>query len=106
MKYKKLNNKIIIEDLSQFNINHILDCGQIFRYTINENIAEVISTNKYAKILTNDNYIEILTDDVDYFENFFDLKNDYNKIKNDLKSDKFLKDAISYGYGMIICKQL
>jgi len=105
MKYKKINNKIIIEDLSQFNIKHILDCGQIFRYTIDENVAEVISTNKHAKIFTNDKHVEIQTDDIEYFENFFDLNNDYNKIKHELKSDKFLADAINYGYGIRILNQ-
>jgi len=105
MKYKKINNKIIIEDLSQFNINHILDCGQIFRYAINGNVAEVVSTDKYAKIFTYDNCIEIQTDDLEYFEDFFDLNNDYNKIKNKLKNDKFLSDAINYGYGIRILNQ-
>lgn len=34
MKYIKDKNCIIIQDLTEFDINQILDCGQIFRYEI------------------------------------------------------------------------
>lgn len=105
MKYKKLKGKIIIEDLTEFNINQILDCGQIFRYWINGNEAQVVSTDKFATIRTYKSYAEIITKDVDYFENFFDLKNDYNEIKNKLKADKFLTPYIEFGYGIRILHQ-
>lgn len=105
MKYTKLDNKIIIEDLTQFNINQILDCGQIFRYYISNNIAEVVSLDKYAQIVTFDSKIEIITEDVVYFEHFFDLKQDYNAIKQQLSSDLFLKPAINFGYGIRILNQ-
>ena len=105
MKYKKIDNKIIIQDLSQFNINQILDCGQIFRYYINENMAEVVSADKYAQIYTSDNTVEIVSSDIDYFEHFFDIKRDYNSIKQDLEDDTFLAPAIEYGYGIRILNQ-
>ena len=105
MKYKKLGNKIIIEDLSQFNIKQILDCGQIFRYYISNNLAEVVSVDKYARITTFEDRVEILSNDIAYFEQFFDLNRDYNAIKNNLKDDNFLKPAIKYGYGIRILNQ-
>ncbi|MBQ3503036.1 MAG: hypothetical protein IJA72_05200 [Clostridia bacterium] len=105
MKYKKLGNKIIIEDLSQFNIKQILDCGQIFRYYINNDVAEVVSADKYAKIVTLKDRVEISSNNNAYFEHFFDLGRDYNDIKNNLKDDDFLKPAIKYGYGIRILNQ-
>lgn len=105
MNYKKLDNKIIIEDLSQFNINQVLDCGQIFRYYINENVAEVVSLDKYARIYTYDNRVEIISDSIEYFEHFFDLDRDYNNIKDKLKDDDFLAPCIRYGYGIRILNQ-
>ena len=104
MKYKIEKNKIIIEDLTQFNINHILDCGQIFRYEIKNNQATVYSLDKIAKIYTYENCIEIETEDVEYFINFFDLETDYSKIKAELKKDEFLSSAVNYGYGIRILK--
>lgn len=104
MKYKIEKNKIIIEDLSQFNIKHILDCGQIFRYQIKENVAIVNSIDKYAKIYTYQNKVEILTSNVDYFVNFFDLETNYTKIKTELKKDVFLSSAVEFGYGIRILK--
>ena len=106
MKYEKLDNKIIVKDLSQFNIKQILDCGQIFRYYIvNDSLSEVVSGDKYAQIITNDSSVEIVTEDVKYFEHFFDLNRDYNAIKQSLSSDNFLSPCINFGYGIRILNQ-
>lgn len=105
MKYKKLKDRIVIEDLSQFNVKQIFDCGQIFRYNICGNIAEVISVDKYAKLVSFDDKVEIFSDDLDYFEHFFDLKRDYDEIKTKLSGDKFLFPCINYGYGIRILNQ-
>lgn len=105
MDYKVIDSKIIINDLSQFNIKQILDCGQIFRYYINNNIAEVVSTDKYARIEAFEDKVEIYTEDAQYFVHFFDLDKDYSKIKASLKDDGFLKPAIKYGYGIRILNQ-
>lgn len=104
MKYEKKQNEIFIYDLNDFNIKQILECGQIFRYQIKEDKAYVFSKDKKAEILTYQNLVVIKTNDVDYFENFFDLKTDYSKIKNQLKKDKFLSNAVDYGYGIRILK--
>lgn len=105
MKYQKLKDKITIHDLTQFNVRQIFDCGQIFRYFIDDNVAEVVSKNKYAKLITFDDRVEIYSDDLDYFEHFFDLKVDYNDIKNKLSGDDFLAPCIKFGYGIRILNQ-
>lgn len=102
MEYTKTNNKIVIYNTQDFNANQILDCGQIFRYQIEDNKAIVHSQDKQAIIITKADKIEILTTDADYFENFFDLKTDYSKIKTELKKDEFLSQAVEYGYGIRI----
>ena len=102
MNYKIEENKITIYDLSDFNTNQILDCGQIFRYVIKDNVAVVNSEDKQATITTYANRVEVATSDVAYFENFFDLKTDYSKIKTQLRKDLFLKNAVDYGYGIRI----
>lgn len=105
MWYVKEKDKIVVNDLSQFNINQIFDCGQIFRYWITNNQAKVVSTDKFARIVTHDCYAEIITDNVDYFENFFDLQTDYTEIKNRLNKHPALAPCIKFGYGIRILRQ-
>ena len=102
MDYIKNKDNIIILNLEDFNTKQILDCGQIFRYSINGNTAVVHAKDKQATIKTDKDKIIISTSDVDYFENFFDLKTDYSKIKTKLKQDKFLNEAVEYGKGIRI----
>lgn len=102
--YTKKDNEIIVHNLKDFNVKQTLECGQIFRFFIEENVAKVYSKDKYALIKTYENKIVISSKDVDYFEDFFDLKTDYSSIKNQLKKDKFLTEAVEYGYGIRILK--
>ena len=111
--YKKFNNEILITDLSDFCIKHILECGQIFRFKRlvdleNEEIKfayNVFSLDKKALVYEYNNYAKILTEDVDYFINFFDLDTDYSVIKQQLQKDKTMQKPIKYGYGIRILKQ-
>ncbi len=102
MNYIKNKNEITILNPKDFNSKQILECGQIFRFTIDGNVAIVHSIDKQAIILTEQDKVTITSNDVDYFEHFFDLKTDYSKIKNKLKKDKFLSSAVDYGYGIRI----
>ena len=104
MKYTKTENKITIYNLEDFDIKQILDCGQIFRYKIEGNTAIVHSKDMEAIVKTYQDKVEILTNNVDYLEHFFDLKTDYSTIKQKLKNDKFLTDAVEFGKGIRILK--
>lgn len=100
------NNAIIIEDTSDFNIRHILDCGQIFRYTkVSDNEWHIFSLDKKCIVKEYDDKVEILSDDREYFWNYFDLDNDYNAIKESIKHLPYMKEAIEYGSGIRILKQ-
>ncbi len=104
--YKVEKEKIIITNLSDFNITHILECGQVFRFVkTDDNTYKVFSLDKFATIVTYDDKVEILTQDTEYFVNYFDLKTDYNDIKSALNYYKQLQEPILYGYGIRILKQ-
>ncbi len=105
MKYTLSSNKIEIFGKEDFVPSHILECGQIFSYEKAENCWKVLSKNKMAKIYENKNGFEILTDDPLYFENFFDLKTDYGKLKNLLGKHQILVEPIKFGHGIRILKQ-
>ena len=103
--YEIQKDKIIIKDLSQFNAEHILECGQIFSYKKNDDSYMVFSEDKVAKITENNKNIEIKSQNIDYFVNFFDLNTDYSKIKAKLKNFDCLKEPIKFGYGIRILNQ-
>lgn len=104
MKYSIEKGKITIFDTSDFNIEHILECGQVFRYKKLNNCYEVYTLNHKATIFSQ-KPITICCDDEKYFEKYFDLDRDYAKIKLALKKDGLLCKAIDFGYGIRILNQ-
>lgn len=104
MKIEKQKDKIIVEGLEDFDVIQTLNCGQIFRYIIDGNKADVYSKDKHAVLITDykNNRVEIHTKDVEYFYNFFDFNTNYTHIKQQLKKDEFLSKAVDFGYGIRI----
>ena len=107
MKYQITNDKILILEKNDFNATHILECGQIFRYKKLEDGSYILySDDKFATLKETPTNYEIITKDVAYFENFFDLKNDYSSIKSTLKNQSdTMKLATNFGYGIRILNQ-
>ena len=99
-------NSIIIKDLSCFNIRHILECGQIFRFFEQpDGSFRVFSKDKSAVIKQTEDEAVIYTDDPEYFTKFFDLERDYGEIKQKLRDKPFMSEAIEYGGGIRILNQ-
>jgi N-glycosylase/DNA lyase len=104
--YKIEKNKIVVFDKSQFNATHILECGQIFCYQKTQNGFLVFSQDKKAEIIEHQEHIEIITPHTAYFEHFFDLKTDYNQIKNALMATHpQIEPMIEFGGGIRILHQ-
>ena len=79
MIYKLENNIIKVLDKSQFNPEHILECGQVFRYGKDENNNYfVISKNNKATIIEKESHYEILSNNPEYFIEYFDLNTKSN----------------------------
>lgn len=105
MIYNIEDNVIKVYDKTQFNPEHILECGQVFRYGKDENDNYfVISKDQRATILEKQDCYEIISNNPEYFVEFFDLNTDYNEIKNQLRKNKILQPMIDYGYGIRILK--
>lgn len=105
MIYEINNNIIKVLDKNQFKPEHILECGQVFRYGKDENNNYfVISKDQRATIKEYDNCYEIISNNPRYFVNYFDLDTDYNEIKNILKQNKTLSPMVDFGYGIRILK--
>lgn len=103
--YYTEENKIIVTNLSEFNITHILECGQIFRYKNLGDHYDVFSLNKKASIYTFNDKVIIYTKDVNYFVNFFDLDTSYALVKAKLSHFKVLSESLRLAYGIRILNQ-
>ena len=100
---------IKIQNNTDFNPTHIFECGQFFRYKkINNDYYIAFSLDKKVEVFKKDEdyYFKCDENNVDYFNNFFDLETDYYAIKNNLiRNFPFMKKAINFGYGIRILKQ-
>ncbi len=103
----------IIENIKSFEPKHIFECGQCFRWNLdeNENYIGVIKDG-VLKVEKKENKIIITgviidnKDIKDICKEYFDLDNNYEDIKMKLsKIDDNLKNSIAYGYGIRILKQ-
>ena len=97
---------MLITDLSDFNLIHIFECGQCFRWNKDDNgvykavVGDFIITAKDTK-----NGVEILCDDEDFITEYFDLKRDYGKLKSLFSKDEILSVATKHGYGIRLLHQ-
>ena len=111
MKYKQVEDKVILENTKDFNIEQILECGQCFRfYKISQGHYIIVAKGKVLKILQTDESIIFYPSSIEEFNNlwiyYFDLNRDYDIIKRCLAAkDKHLFNAINYAPGIRILNQ-
>lgn len=98
-------NKIVVTNLNEFNITHILECGQVFRFVKTNEGYIVFSGEKLAEIKVFKEKVEIYSKDINYFVNYFDLDTSYTDIKNKLAKFTVLKPMLESAYGIRILKQ-
>lgn len=103
------DNKIIVHDIRDFNITHIFECGQCFRWNREEDGSYTgVVKNKVINVLQQKNTVEfnnVNTDDFDIIKNYFDFDTDYETIKNTLNTDEIMAEAIKFGEGIRILNQ-
>ena len=98
--------------LESFNLIHIFECGQCFRWEKQEDESY---TGVIKDTVLNVNIIDgkvhlkgvTLMDNIEeYLNEYFDLNTDYSKYKDKLlKVDEYLERSINFGYGIRILKQ-
>jgi len=104
------DNDLIVKGLKDFNLKHIFDCGQCFRFNqIDENTYFGVAKGKALKISQNGDSVTMFDTSKEDFENiwydYFDLGRDYGEIKSELSCDDIMKEAIFYGDGIRILNQ-
>lgn len=113
MDYKSIeviNNGVIIKGVKNFELPHIFECGQCFRWNkqssgsyIGIAYGRVIEVEKKGEdvILYNSS----LEDFNSIWRDYFDLNRDYSKIKEEFSEDPLLKKAVVFGNGIRLLQQ-
>lgn len=108
---KQINKKVpsahFLINKNEINIAQTLKCGQIFSYEEKPDKIIIFSKDKKAEVVELEKYYKVFADDIDYFKKFFDLKTNYNKIKQSLilQGEEILSKAVQFGEGIRILKQ-
>ena len=106
-----MEQEYILENCESFDTVDIFECGQCFRWNKQEdNSYTGIFKNNVINVKKEGNNIIFTgickTDIKQECIEYFDLKRDYAKIKNDLSNiDKHLANSIEYGNGIRILHQ-
>lgn len=112
MKYNIIEekNRLIIKGMKDFDPKHIFECGQAFRWTVEEdNSYTVVAFSRVLNVKKDNEDIILSGTNIDDFNNiwynYFDLGRDYGAIKKELSKDPILKEAINFGNGLRIINQ-
>lgn len=109
------SSRLIVKGLKDFNLKHIFECGQAFRW---ENVDEsyiAVHRGLVAEFYMEEDVLIVENSSREDFQNvwwdYFDLSKDYGKIKDGLRETEAysqndsLKIAMDFGYGIRILKQ-
>lgn len=107
---KFIEDKAILEEVKNFDIKQILECGQCFRWDkISDTDYIVVAFGRVIEITQKGNEVIIHNTNEEDFNNiwlhYFDLETNYDEIKDNLSKDKILRESIKYGYGIRILNQ-
>lgn len=111
MKYSEINNTLIIEGVTSFNIEEILECGQCFRFEkMGEQEYRVIACGKVLNIKQIKNKVEMypctISDYEGIWKSYFDMDTNYESIKFEVsKNDEIMKKAVEYAEGIRLLNQ-
>lgn len=101
MNYSVTNNN--------FDIRRTLLCGQCFRWSENEDGSfSGIADGKFLTLTQEENTVtfhDVDESDIPYWENYFDLSEDYSKYIEILSADETLKKACELSGGIRILRQ-
>lgn len=110
MEIREINGNTVLEKTKDFNLKHIFDCGQCFRFVqTGENEYTGVAGNKALTVCETGNSIVLYDTSIDEFNDFwhsyFDLGNDYGAIKRSLSGEACMNRAIEEGSGIRILNQ-
>lgn len=86
---------MITIDNKFFNVRDTLNCGQVFRFFKRDDSYFCLSKDKIAKLFERGDKVVIEADDEKYFEDYFDLNRDYERLIDDICASNIQKVILS-----------
>ncbi|MBP2033184.1 N-glycosylase/DNA lyase [Clostridium algifaecis] len=107
---ENIENGIIVKNVRNFELSHIFDCGQCFRWDKQDDGNYIgVAFGKVIEVQKKYNDVMIYNTNEKDFKNiwaeYFDLYRDYGEIKSILSDDPILKKSLEFGYGIRLLKQ-
>lgn len=100
---------IVFKDVRDFELKHIFDCGQCFRWNEDSDGSYIgVVSGRVARVIKKGKDVYIkggLLQDKAFWINYFDLNLDYGRIKEELSKDEILCEAVKHGGGIRILNQ-
>jgi N-glycosylase/DNA lyase len=107
--YEK-DKKLIIDEIVHFDLPHIFECGQCFRWNREDDGSytgvvgkKVINVKQDGMKIVFDNMT--ISDYEDTIRDYFDLDTDYADIKDKVNTDDIMEKAVRFGEGIRILNQ-
>jgi N-glycosylase/DNA lyase len=88
-----------------FNLDHTLQCGQVFRWQKHDNWWYGIAAEKPLKIRQKDNVLEFEGTDADFIKKYFRLNDPLPRILSKINKDAHIKNAIQNFHGLRLIRQ-
>lgn len=111
MKVYAKDNNIIIEEVQDFVLSQILECGQCFHFDKTDHEEyDILAFDRVLHIKQVDNSLILYATNLEDYENiwrvYFDMENDYGNIKNQIaEADSLLLPAINDKQGIRLLNQ-
>lgn len=107
---KEYDGYIVIEDVKNFKLKQIFECGQCFRFEkISDTNYIIVAFERVIELKEEGSNVLIYNsniDDVrDIWIDYFDLERDYSEIKDELAKDELLNKCVEFGNGIRLLNQ-
>lgn len=104
------DDKIVVKDVRNFELAHIFECGQCFRWNKQDNGNYIgVAFGRVIEVEKNGNDVTLYNTTEEEFKNiwanYFDLYRDYGEIKDILSKDPLLEKSVEFGNGIRLLKQ-
>ena len=110
MNTQMMGKDLVVTGLKDFDLKHIFDCGQCFRWNVDADGSYTgVALGRALKIRQSGDTVTLFDTSEKDFQNiwrgYFDLDRDYGGIKKALADDDVMRKAVEYGGGIRILNQ-